>query len=182
MKSSNQITMRCVVIPIIIIVAAILVFVYWRYQCARVQTEEALKNFSVETATDYDVVNEETSTARGSRKTYSGGESGVSGSLFWREADHDRVAYEIDSLRGFLTVSASDVENEKLTLKIISSMEAGEGKIAIIQDDKVLEYIDFGSEIVREYDITEESLFLVKVICDNAKIKIKVERTIIKND
>ena len=40
----------------------------------------------------------------------------------------------------------------------------------------MLEYIDFGASVTREYDVVEESLILVKIICEDAKIDLTVTR------
>lgn len=170
-----------VVLFFIIVTAAVLAFVYWRIQTISSQVDKDLQGFSLATITDDDVVNKTTHSAHRGRDTYSGSSSGAD-SFIYRREDHDRFARTVEVDRGFSVVSASKVNNGKLILKITSSIECGEGKIAIIQDNKVVEYLDFGSNVTREYEVMGESLFLVKTVCDNAKISIKVERTIITHD
>ena len=146
---------------------------------------EAMETAIVErfnsTVTDDDVVNKITQSAHRVRDHSSGMSSGADYTLYRRE-DHDRFSRTAEIDHGFDVVSASKVINGHLTLKIHSSLEAGEGKIAIIQDNKVIEYLPFGANVTREYDVKGESLFLVKTVCDNAKISIKIERTIVTHD
>ena len=170
-----------VVLSFIIVTAVVLAFVYWRIQTISSQVDKDLQGFSLSTVTDDDVVNKITHSAHRVRDHYSGMSSGADYTLYRRE-DHDRFSRTAEIDHGFDVVSASKVINGHLTLKIHSSLEAGEGKIAIIQDNKVIEYLPFGANVTREYDVKGESLFLVKTVCDNAKISIKIERTIVTHD
>ena len=154
-----------------------LIFVFWQFNSSSSQVDNDLAGFSVATVTDEEVVNKTTRSSQNGRDVYSGNSSGANSILYSTE-DRDRFSRTVEKERGFSVVSASRVIDGKLTLKINSIIESGEGKIAIIQDNKVIEYLDFGANVTREYNVTGESLFLVKTICDNAKINIIVERTI----
>ena len=159
----------------------IILFVIWRMLTASSEIDKMLEGFSVETVTDSEVADKVLYSAHSSWHSYSGKGSGVDSNRY-DDVDRDICEYSIGELKGFLVASASNAENAKLTLKIMSKMEAGAGKIAIIKDGAVLEYVEFGVDVTREYDVSGKSLFLVKAICDEAKIELTVERTITKNN
>ena len=175
-----------VVIVVVVLIGLIAALVSGGYMIYRAYTshkqiEEELKDFSLDTVTDEEVVEKRVATIYKSHTEYaSSSTSGANHMGYGDDVDSDRVREVAESVRGFCVVSASKVVDAKLTINISSEIHAGRGKIAIIKDDSVVEYIEFGTSVTREYEVDGESLFLVKIICEDAKIDITVEREIQK--
>lgn len=163
------------IVAIILIACLVAGFVIYRMIMNIGYTNEQLKDFSFETVTDDDVVEKTIATLYGSSSKRSGKDSGAH-LMGYQDVDRDRCTLSAEKAKGFYVASASKVVDAKLVLNISSEIHAGKGKIAIIQDDKILEYIDFGTSVTREYDVVGESLILVKIVCEDAKIDLTVTR------
>ena len=92
--------------------------------------------------------------------------------------DSDRVKFSCEKITGIKTVSVTKVEDQTLELKISSGLSDGMAKIAVIRDDLILEYIDFGEEIILSYNVAGEHTYRVKILCEDAKLEITVERSV----
>ena len=163
------------IVAIILIACLVSGFVIYRMITNIGYTNEQLKDFSFETVTDEDVVEKTIAKLYGSYSKRSGKDSGAH-LMGYQDVDRDRCTLSAAKAEGFYVASASKVVDAKLVLNISSEIHAGKGKIAIIQDDKILEYIDFGTPVTREYDVVGESLILVKIVCEDAKIDLTVTR------
>ncbi len=163
------------IVAIILIACLVAGFVIYRMITNIGYANEQLKDFSFETVTDEDVVEKELANLYKSHEEYSGEDSGAH-LMGYHNVDRDRCQLTSEKVKGFYVASASKVVDAKLVLNISSEIHAGKGKIAIIQDDKILEYIDFGATVTREYDVVGESLILVKIVCEDAKIDLTVTR------
>ena len=177
--NKNRFAVIAAIISFTLIVCLIVSTTIYRMKTFSDSVNEALQEFSLDTVTDEEVVEKVVATMDKSRQRCSGEASGAH-FMGYRKFDYDRCQYTIEKIRGFYVVSASNVENAKIKLKISSNIYDGKGKIAIIQDKTLVEYIDFGASVTREYEVTGESLFLVKIICEDAKIDLTVERQITK--
>ena len=165
------------IVAIILIACLVSGFVIYRMITNFNSLDEKLKDFSFDTVTDEDVVEKNFSSIYKSHIEHtSSGSSGAHLMGYEKSADSNRVRMVAESVKGFKVFSASKVVDAKLVLNISSEIHAGKGKIAIIQDDKILEYIDFGTTVTREYDVVGESLILVKIVCEDAKIDLTVTR------
>ena len=165
------------IVAIILIACLVAGFVIYRMITNFNSLNEKLKDFSFDTVTDEDVVEKTFARLYKSSEKYSGGSSGAN-LMGYQNVDRDRCKLTSEKVKGLYVASASKVVDAKLVLNISSEIHAGKGKIAIIQDDKILEYVDFGTSVTREYDVVGESLILVKIVCEDAKIDLTVTREI----
>ena len=171
-----------VVIAVAILFACLISgFVIYRMITNIGSVDEALKDFSLETVTDEDALEKNIASIHKSHIEHTScSTTGANLMGYGNDVDSNRIRMVAESVRGFKVFSASKVVDSKLVINISSEIYAGKGKIAIIQDDKLLEYVDFGTSVTREYDVVGESLILVKIICEDAKIDLTVERQITK--
>ncbi len=139
--------------------------------------DEKLADFSIAAVSDEEVATRVFSSNHNSFLRNSGKGTGVTGSYYERY-DSTICDHSIGKATGIDVVSATKIDNATLKLTITSKVESGEAKIAIIKDETLVEYIDINETVVLEYDVSEESLFLVKIVCKDAKIDIKIEREI----
>ena len=173
-----------IVLPIVasqmLLLALIFGFVTKRFNANHEKVTSALEGLSISDLSDEEVVQTSAYTSYKSRNSTSGSESGIKSNKY-KDIDKDRSSFKCESIKGFKSISASQAEQATVELHITSSISSGEGKIAIIKNDQVVEYISFGENVVRSYEITEESLLIVKIICVDAKVDITVNRTITPN-
>ena len=178
--SKKQITLK-IILPIVLsivltmslIISGIFIFkeIVWG------GFDEQMANFSIITISDEDVATKSFGRKYKSTLRCSGTDSGVTDS-FYERYDSTVCDHSIEKVTGITVVSATKIDNATLTLTITSKVGSGDAKIAIIRDDTVVEYIPINADVIREYDVSNETLFLVKAVCEDAKIDIKVEREI----
>jgi hypothetical protein len=139
--------------------------------------DEELADFSIAAVSDEEVATRVFASNYKSSLRNSGKSTGVTESYYERY-DFTICDHSIGKATGIDVVSATKIDNATLKLTITSKVESGEAKIAIIKDGTLVEYIDINETVVWEYDVSEKSLFLVKIVCKDAKIDIKIEREI----
>ena len=136
-----------------------------------------LENFSIDNLSAENIINDEfSSTFASSRKYQSGTETGVDGAS--KYVDSDRIEFKCEKTTGINRVSATKVKDGTLTLNISSKLSAGNAKIVIICDDEILEYVDFGQDKMLTYDVKGEHVYSVKILAEEAKLEIVIEREI----
>ena len=74
------------------------------------------------------------------------------------------------------TVSATLVKDSIIKLKIDSTLVSGDAEVVIIANGEILERFDAGSKKSFEFSVTGESVFYVRILCENANIEITTER------
>ena len=87
-----------------------------------------------------------------------------------------------ESINASKTITELQVGQSTIKLKISSRIIYGSGEIIIMEDERVVERLALGKDIERSYEVTQKSLFLVKIICEDAKVDITVKRTITPKD
>ena len=168
-------TVKTVLIPFVIIVALVAFIVIRVIMLSNSFDEEG---FKISELTEEEIVNEpDYCRARMSKLQASGYDSGVKNDRF-EEVDLDRVTYSSKRITGINTVSATRIKDATLKLYIDSELVSGNGKIVIVQDDKILEYLEFGEH--KEFFVTVEGEHhvYVKILCEIAEVDVTVERQI----
>ena len=54
--------------------------------------------------------------------------------------------------------------------------KSGNAKIVIIKGEEIIEYVDFGADIHRSYQVEGEEEIYVKILAEGAELNISVER------
>ena len=135
-----------------------------------------LGEFSIETISDYDIVNVNRFTSFRSHRESSGSSTGAPKGTQYSDAD--KAIFKCENIFGVMTVSATKAQNCTLVLNITTEINVGTAQIVIVRDDEVIERLDFGGNATRSYNVEGEHIFRVKVLAENAEIKITVEREI----
>lgn len=138
-----------------------------------------LEDFSIKELSDEDIVNGEKSRSYQTSNEYAAGtRSGVTNAS--KYVDSDSVNFSCREIVGVKTVSATKAENCTLKLTISSSLNDGFARIVVIRDDEIAEYVGFGEKTTLTYEVSGEHIYRVKILCEDAKLEIKVERSFIK--
>lgn len=112
----------------------------------------------------------------GSRKT-SGKKSGVS-DFKQEDVDFDESYISSKSITGIVPLSASLVTDGVLRMDIECELNSGKIKLVVLKDGQILEYVDVENTHSVEYSNDGTSVYLVKLLCEEANIKIKITRYI----
>ena len=139
-----------------------------------------LKNFNLETISDEAIITQANrSKSYSVSKKHYGKSSGISDTAYLK-ADYDNCEFSCRKIIGIMTVSATKIENATLNLTVSSTLNSGKMKIVVIQDNQILEEIPVGEPVQLNVSATEESLIYVKVIGEDANMKISVTREIVE--
>ena len=136
--------------------------------------------FSIDNLSDEDIIHKQNATTFASSIKYNKGEkTGVVGASKYE--DSDKVEFGCKKITGIKRISATKVaEGSTLTLKISSTLTSGKAKIVIISKEEIVEYIEFGRDLTLTYEVDSECIFYVKILAEDAELKITVEREISK--
>ena len=133
-------------------------------------------SFKISELTEGDIVSEYNSCSAWMTKLRAtGNDSGVKNSRF-EDVDMDKVTYSSKKITGIETVSATRIKSGSLTIGIESKLTSGNAKIVIVQDDKILEYVEFGEKKTLSFSVDGEHVVYVKILCELAEVEITVER------
>ena len=136
-----------------------------------------LKNFSLDTVTEEDIIKgERSSSFMSSTKNTSGSATGDSNAS--DNADVDKIVYSCKSITGICTMHSAKVTDSTLTFNISSTLSAGKAKMVIICDDQILEYIELGENKTFVFDEPGEHIYDVKLLGESAELEIQITRTI----
>ena len=137
-----------------------------------------LDNFSIKSLTDEEIIKESKYRAfKASVDYFNGTETGAEGAA--KDEDSDMVDFNCERITGIKRVSVAKVANCKLTLNISSDLINGQAKIVVIRDDEILEYLELGENYTFTYEVTGEHIYIVKILCEEANLHIKVTRNMI---
>lgn len=135
-----------------------------------------LESFSIAELTDAQIVGIDGKCRASVPKfTRSGSNSGITDVKFADE-DRDTTVYSTKNIVGIKTVSATLVKDSIIKLKIDSTLVSGDAEVVIIANGEILERFDAGSKKSFEFSVTGESVFYVRILCENANIEITTER------
>ena len=181
MNMSKKKILLYVVLPaaiaVALLTALIIVIVSGGSDGSNEDVSDALADFSLDSVTEDDIIKNNTYVARKENSTVAGNKSGVEDSEL-ADVDYDNCSFTCKSINGFKTVSATQVtEDTVLVLNITSSNSSGNGKIAIIQNDQIIDYIPLGEDFTRTYNVRIPSTIIAKIICEDAKADITVTRS-----
>ena len=110
-----------------------------------------------------------------------GNSSGFVGNVYLDE-DHDYTYFRAKKTTGIKTVNATEAESCSVNWKINCTVSSGKAKIIIVMDESViLEEFEPNQPIDFTYESVGKHEFLVKTLCEDAKIEIEVNRTITKD-
>lgn len=103
-----------------------------------------------------------------------GSRSGVNDEKY-KELDCDKSHYSARKATGIKTMMATLAKDCTLSFDIDSTAD-GDAKIIVIIDSIVVDEFDFGQKDSLTYEIEGEKTVYIKIICDNAKVNITVQR------
>ncbi len=138
------------------------------------------EDFSIDSLSDEEIIHKQNATTFASSIKYNKGEkTGVVGASKYE--DSDKVEFSCKKINGIKRISATKVaEGSTLTLRISSTLKSGNAKIVIISKEQIVEYIEFGEDVTLTYEADSECIFYVKILAEDAELKITVEREISK--
>ena len=137
-----------------------------------------LKNFSLETLTNDQIISiERQYTAYGYKSSKSGSETGVDNQRY-KDYDRDQLSFLAKKITGIHPLIATKVRNGNLRISIESKLNSGEMKIVVIRDDKILEYIEVGTTLELNYYADGEHTYYIKLIGKDADMSATVSREI----
>ena len=137
-----------------------------------------LKDFQINAITDMQIVNNDYYySSLLDQQSFSGDSSGVSKERL-RKYDRENVKYSVEKITGINTVSATKVENSTVTFYIDSKLYSGEMMLVVIMDNEIIDRLDVNDSVMLSYDVEGEHLYLIKMICKNAKVEINISRHI----
>ena len=137
---------------------------------------EELENFKIDELTEYEILNKELSSGRFSSTKYTNGTStGAPSATKFEDSDNVEISYK--EYVGISRISATKAKNTVLSLNIESELLSGVGKLVVICDDEILEYIDFNETRTLVYEVRGEHIYSVKMMCEDAQVKVKVSRS-----
>ena len=105
----------------------------------------------------------------------SGQKSGIK-DLEYRDFDSDRASYSASNARGLKTLSATLAKDCVLSFSI-DAVSEGEAIIIVIIDNEIVDEFDFEEKNSLKYEIEGEKTVYIKILADNAKVDITVERS-----
>ena len=79
-------------------------------------------------------------------------------------------------ITGIRVVSSAKAVDCTLELNVSSKINGGRAKIVIIRDNEIVEYLDFGTDVQRVYEVQGEHLYVVKIVCEKAAVEVNVTR------
>ena len=162
----------CIVLSVLL---AIIVLVNVIDHSTKVSKE--LEDFSIDRLSSEDISNNEyASVFAVSRKYESGTRTGANGASKYE--DTDKIEFKCKKMTGIMRVSATKASNCTLTINVSSKLLSGKAKIVVICDDEILDYIEFDQERTLTYDVIGEHVYSVKILAEEAKLEIAVEREI----
>ena len=137
---------------------------------------ELIKNFRIDDLTESEIINKEFGRGYVASTRYTNNsETGVPNTLDHIDSDNVETSYK--KFIGIETVSATKVKNSVLKLDIESELTEGVGKIVVICDNEIVEYLEFNESRTLTYEVRGEHIYSVKILCESAKINIKVSRS-----
>ncbi len=138
-----------------------------------------LKNFAIEDLTDEQIINTSArNSAYMSRISRRGNGTGVEGRRY-AEADKDSVEYSAQKVVGLDVLITGKASSGVMKFDIDVELESGAAEIVVIRDDRIVERLA-AQDVTLAYDVSEESVFYVKLLYEDAKISIKATREITK--
>ena len=105
-----------------------------------------------------------------------GEQSGIEG--VHRKVDRTTVKESAKKANGISTLMATRIESGTLHLDINSKLIDGKMIIVVIKNDTVIDVVDIG-EAHLQYEVSDESTFLIKFACEEAQFEISATRQII---
>jgi hypothetical protein len=72
---------------------------------------------------------------------------------------------------------SAKVVSGTVTFNIDAEITSGVAEIVVIKDDEIVDRAPLG-DMVLTYEVSEESVFYVKLLCEDAKIDIRIMRSI----
>ena len=136
-----------------------------------------LKNFSISELTDQQIISvsaRSSSYMGGGSKT--GESTGVEG-FHYSDVDKDSVRRFAKKIVGLTTLMTAKVVSGTVTFNIDAELASGVAEIVVIKDNEIVDRAPLG-DMVLTYEVSEESVFYVKLLCEDAKIDIRITRSI----
>ncbi len=81
-------------------------------------------------------------------------------------------------MTGIYAVSSAKAVDCTLELNISAKLNGGKAKIVVIRDNEIVEYLDFGGDVQRVYEVQGEHLYVVKLVCEQAAVEVTVTRNL----
>lgn len=134
-----------------------------------------LENFSIDTLTDEQIATETKARVYKSSTNYKNNSGSGASSI--AKLDADRIQFSCKSITGIKKVSLTKAQDCTLRLNISSELKSGKAKIVILCDDQILDYVEFNETKELTYTVTEEHIFTVKILCEDAELSIEVVRS-----
>ena len=164
----------CIAIPVIIIALVLVAFII--VSTSKFVDTNGPYNFALTEITRDDILNKDNSyrSSMMSEKYY-GLRTNVIGTRF-RDCDYDYISKSFEKVYGVLTVQATRISSDSLTLNINSSVESGNAEIIILIDREYYCSVDVNeNKSITLHGIANKEV-LVKLAGEDAKIKIDVSR------
>lgn len=169
--------LKWVVIACITVFALITIIILVNVIDLSSDVSNRLDDFSINSLSADDIVNEEfSSTFALTRKYESGTKTGVDGASKYEDSDKSELRCK--KITGIKRVSATKASDCTLIISISSKLISGDAKIVIICDDEILDYIEFGQTKTFTYNVVGEHIYSVKILAEEAELEVSVEREI----
>ena len=177
--NKSILTLLYVIVSILCLVVTILSLAYvgFRiYDHNYGEFAEEIENFRIDELSEYEILNKELASGTSTSNRYTSGTSTGAPNASKYE-DSDNVEYSCKKFIGIASIHATKAENTVLTLNIESELLSGVGKLVVICDDEILEYIDFNETRTLVYEVRGEHIYSVKMMCEDAQVRVKISRT-----
>lgn len=108
--------------------------------------------------------------------SYTGGKTQVKGELEY--ADYDNVVFACKRIDGIITLQATKVTDDTITIVVDSSVKTGNAEILILVDDKYYCNVDTNRIQSIELSNISEKTIVVRMATESAEVNVNVIRSI----
>ncbi len=165
----------CIAVPAVVIAVIIVAVVMISSATPFVDTNGP-DNFALTEITREDILNSSNSYRTSmTSESYSGGRTLVGYNL--RDRDYDRVSRYFGKIYGVVTLQATKISTDVLTVNVSSTVESGNAEIIILIDGEYHCSVDVNQNRSVTLQNVAGKEVLVKLAAEDAKLKIDVSRT-----
>lgn len=174
--ANKRLIAQCLCIPLLVMALVLTVFAVTQCSDADFVDTNGPENFALTEITREDIVGEyEKFTVLTTSQTHSGKHTNISEAKL-QKYDYDSISMAFEKIHGVVPLHASKVSDNTLTLKVNSSVEAGNAEIVILIEGEYYCSVEVNqNKSITLHNISDKEI-VVKLAGEGAKMKVTVTR------